>query len=181
MNKLSESDIEEFNEHGFLLVKNCFTKSEIEEAIKKTTDFETMQPNDWEYGKEMAYYETSKNNSQRIIMRVENYVDYHKIFSNFAYSKTILDTIEQLTGEEFILFKDKINFKKPGGGGFRPHQDKTSKWGQYGSIFLNAMITLTESTEDNGCLEVASGVHKKGNFQNGFYKNPNISWRCYIL
>ena len=79
MNKLSESDIEEFNEHGFLLVKNCFTKSEIEEAIKKTTDFETMQPNDWESGKEMAYYETSKNNSQRIIMRVENYVDYHKI------------------------------------------------------------------------------------------------------
>ena len=32
MNKLSESDIEEFNEHGFLLVKNCFTTSEIEEA-----------------------------------------------------------------------------------------------------------------------------------------------------
>ena len=91
MNKLSESDIEEFNEHGFLLVKNCFTKSEIEEAIKKTTDFETMQPNDWESGKEMAYYETSKNNSQRIIMRVENYDDYHKIFSNFAYSKTILE------------------------------------------------------------------------------------------
>ena len=88
--------------------------------------------------------------------KTENYVDYHKIFSNFAYSKIILDTIEQLTGEEFILFKDKINFKKPGGGGFRPHQDKTSKWGQYGSIFLNAMITLTESTEDNGCLEVAS-------------------------
>ena len=162
MSKLSESDIEEFNEHGFLLVKNCFTKYEIEEAIKKTTDFEKMQPNDWGLGKEMAYYETSKNNSQRIIMRVENYVDYHEIFSNFAYSKKILDTIKQLTGEEFILFKDKINFKKPGGGGFRPHQDKTSKWAQYGSIFLNAMITLTESTEANGCLEVASGVHKKG-------------------
>ena len=29
-------------------------------------------------------------------------------------------------------------------------------------MFLNAMITLTESTVDNGCLEVVAGIHKKG-------------------
>ena len=162
MNDISELEIEKFHKNGFLLVKNCFSETEIQQAMKKTQEFELKQPEDWEPGKEMAYYETSKNNSERMIMRVENYVDYHKSFYNFAYSEKILGVIEQLMGEKFVLFKDKINFKKPGGGGFRPHQDKTSKWAQYGTIFLNAMITLTESTEENGCLEVAEGIHKKG-------------------
>mgnify|MGYP001303058242 CR=1 FL=1 len=162
MNEISDDEKQEFHRNGFLLIKNCFSKQEIEEAIKKTEEFAKRQPKEWEMGKEMAYYETSQNNTNRILMRVENYVDFHKIFYSFAYSKKILGIIEELMNEEFVLFKDKINFKKPGGGGFRPHQDKTTKWGQYGTIFLNAMITLTESTIDNGCLEVAPGVHKEG-------------------
>ena len=162
MNKILESDIAEFHEKGFLLVKNCFSELEINQAIKKTQEFESRQPNDWGRGDEMAYYETSQNNSERILMRIENYVDYHQIFHDFAYSEKILGTIEHLMGENFVLFKDKINFKKSGGGGYRPHQDKTTKWSQYGTIFLNAMITLTESTVDNGCLEVVAGIHKKG-------------------
>ena len=31
--------------------------------------------------------------------------------------------IKQLTGEDFVLFKDKLNAKNPGGGAFGPHQD----------------------------------------------------------
>ena len=98
MDMISKADIEEFHDKGFLVVKNCFSNFEINEALKKTQEFEIKQPNDWEQGKEMAYYETSKNNSKRIIMRVENYVDYHKIFYDFVYSKKILGVIEQLMG-----------------------------------------------------------------------------------
>ena len=40
MNKILESDIAEFHEKGFLLVKNCFSELEINQAIKKTQEFE---------------------------------------------------------------------------------------------------------------------------------------------
>ena len=73
MNKILESDIAEFHEKGFLLVKNCFSELEINQAIKKTQEFESRQPNDWGRGNEMAYYETSQNNSERILMRIENF------------------------------------------------------------------------------------------------------------
>ena len=150
MDMISKADIEEFHDKGFLVVKNCFS------------NFEIKQPNDWEQGKEMAYYETSKNNSKRIIMRVENYVDYHKIFYDFVYSKKILGVIEQVMGEEFILFKDKINFKKPGGGGFRPHQDVQARWDDFAKYTMSIMISTDRSTTENGCLEVAPGQHKRG-------------------
>ena len=171
MNKLSESDIEEFNEHGFLLVKNCFTKSEIEEAIKKTTDFETMQPNDWEYGKEMAYYETSnENENERILCRIEKYVDYHPEFQKLANSKKVLNVLEDLMGGPCILFKDKINFKRTGGGGFRPHQDVQAGWDEFAKYTMSIMVSTDRSTSENGCLEVAPGQHKRGII--GKYNKP---------
>ena len=40
MNKILVSDIAEFHEKGFLLVKNCFSELEINQAIKKTQEFE---------------------------------------------------------------------------------------------------------------------------------------------
>ena len=44
-------------------------------------------------------------------------------FQNLANSKKLLNVLEDLMGGPCILFKDKINFKRPGAGGFRPHQD----------------------------------------------------------
>ena len=162
MKEILKKEIDEFHEKGFLLIKNCISEIEISEMMIMIKEFNSKQPSDWIKNMEMAYYETSKNQEKRILMRVENYVDYHKTFDDVANSEKILGVIEQIMNEDFVLFKDKINFKKSGGGGFRPHQDKTSKWAQYGTIFVNAMITLTESKIENGCLEVAEGIHKKG-------------------
>lgn len=163
MQNLTEQQIEEFHKDGFLLVKNCFSDVEIAEIVSVTEKFNVKKPVDWKKGNEMAYYETSKINSgDRILMRVENVVDHYQIFNNIANSEKILGIIEKVIGEPCVLFKDKINFKNIGGGGFRPHQDKTVKWAKFGSMFISAMITLTESTVENGCLEVAQGIHKRG-------------------
>ena len=163
MQNLTDQQIEEFYKEGFLLVKNCFSDVEIAEMMTIVKKFNAKKPDDWKKGEEMAYYETSKINSDdRILMRVENFVNYHQIFNKVANSEKILGVIEKLIGEPCVLFKDKINCKKPGGGGFRPHQDKTTKWARFSSIFTSAMITLTESTIENGCLEVVQDFHKRG-------------------
>src|SRR5690606_18055096 len=68
---------------------------------------------------------------------------------------SLLAGIGQLLGEEAVLFKDKINFKMPGGDGFKPHQDAQAGWETYARYYINAMVTIDEATEENGCLEVA--------------------------
>ena len=50
MDMISKADIEEFHDKGFLVVKNCFSNFEINEALKKTQEFEIKQPNDWKQG-----------------------------------------------------------------------------------------------------------------------------------
>src|ERR1044071_7335107 len=65
----------------------------------------------------------------------------------------------RLFGEPAVLFKDKINFKLPGGDGFKPHQDQQAGWSTYADVFLTAMVSIDDTTADNGCLDPAGGQH----------------------
>ena len=143
----------------------------MEPINKNIVKFSKMKPNDWEPGKEMAYYETSTTNeNERILCRIEKYVDYHQEFRKLANSDKILSVLEDLMGGSCILFKDKINFKRPNGGGFRPHQDVQARWDDFVKYTMSVMISTDQSTPDNGCLEVALGHLKRGLI--GKYDSP---------
>lgn len=61
----------------------------------------------------------------------------------------------ELGGEPFVPFKDKLNAKLPGGGGYPPHQDIVA-YRTFGPQFhLTAMIAVDEATVENGCLRVS--------------------------
>ena len=71
----------------------------------------------------------------------------------------------RLLGEDAVLFKEKINFKLPGGDGFKPHQDSQAGWEIYASYFINVLVCIDEATEENGCIQVAAGHHRGGIFR----------------
>ncbi len=163
MKYLTEQQVKNYHRDGFLLLKGLFSEEEMEPINKTIKKFSSMKPNDWELGKEMAYYETStENKNERILCRIERYVGYHSEFQKLANSKKILDALEDLMGGPCVLFKDKINFKRPGGGGFRPHQDVQARWDDFVKYTMSIMISTDRSTPENGCLEVAPGYHKRG-------------------
>jgi len=162
MKYLTELQIKKYEDNGFLLLKKFFSEEEMEPTIKSINKFSELPYNFWEAGKEMAYYETSRENeNERILCRIEKYVDYHPEFQKLANSKKVLSAMEDLMGGPCILFKDKINFKRPGAGGYRPHQDVQARWDDFASYFMNALITIDDNGIDNGCLYVAPGHHKR--------------------
>jgi ectoine hydroxylase-related dioxygenase (phytanoyl-CoA dioxygenase family) len=62
----------------------------------------------------------------------------------------------QALGEPASAFKDKINYKHPGGGGFRPHQDRRAYPGV--AQVLSILVAIDECTTESGCLWLAGGV-----------------------
>ena len=71
----------------------------------------------------------------------------------------------QLLGEKAALFKEKINFKMPGGDGFKPHQDSQAGWDVYADFFISALVSIDAATLENGCLKLVRGHHKRGMFR----------------
>jgi hypothetical protein len=52
-------------------------------------------------------------------------------------SEVLEKSVGQILGEETELFKEKINFKIPGGDGFKPHQDSQAGWDAYADKHKN--------------------------------------------
>jgi len=59
-----------------------------------------------------------------------------------------------------LIFKDKINYKLPGGGGFAPHLDAPA-YDHISKIeHITANIAIDPASPANGCLEVVPGSHR---------------------
>jgi 2-aminoethylphosphonate dioxygenase len=107
-------------------------------------------------GKWMMYFEVDAA-GRRLLNRLENVLPYHPGFAGLAVEPRMQGICSQLFGEPAVMFKDKINFKLAGGGGFEPHQDVQAGWSRYARLHITALVTVDRSTRANGCLEMAAG------------------------
>jgi len=156
---LSTEQIEQFNRDGFLLVRGMYSPEEIE-AISQWTDEVAARPET--PGKYMMYFEDSQDDGSRILCRIENFVPYHEGFSKLITARRMQQAVSELFAEPAVLFKDKINFKLPGGDGFKEHQDVQAGWDDYADLHITAMIAVDETTPENGSLEMIPGKHRQG-------------------
>ncbi len=67
--------------------------------------------------------------------------------------------LDQLAQEPMCLFKEKINYKLAGSGGFAPHIDSTAYTHVKNIKHLTILLAVDETNMSNGGLEVVPGSH----------------------
>ncbi len=150
----------DFERDGYVVVKGMYSKDEIKQLAGWMDALVARGP---VWGKEMFYYEDSLvQKGQKVLSRVEKFTDDHPFMHDFVHATKMLGRVNELLGAPSLLFKEKINFKKPGGGGFAPHQDIQPGWDDYAPYFISVLVTVDPSTVENGCLELSPGHHKRG-------------------
>ncbi|MEJ2533885.1 MAG: phytanoyl-CoA dioxygenase family protein [Gammaproteobacteria bacterium] len=156
---LTPEQVEQFHRDGYLLVRGMYDPGEVEEIARWT---EEVAGSPEVPGRDWKYFESSKDDGSRILCRIENFVPFHEGFRQLITRRRMHQAVSELFGEPAVLFKDKINFKLPGGDGFREHQDVQAGWDAYGSLHITAMIAIDETNEANGSLEMIPGLHRQG-------------------
>ena len=157
---LTPQQLNDFDRDGFLLLRNSFGSKEIDQIVSWVNEVQSYPEVP---GEHMMYFEKSLlNTEKRILQRMENVYEYHNDFKDLFDSDQARGVVSDLFREPAVLFKDKINFKLPGGGGFDWHQDQQAGWWVYAKIFITALICIDRVTPDNGPLEIAAGHHKLG-------------------
>jgi len=156
---LTEAQVTEFRATGFVVVRQLFNREEMQDIAAYTNELQSWPETP---GRHMMYFEKDVNRQKRILNRMENFLPYHEPLRQICLGRRMAGSVAQLFGETAVLFKDKINFKLPGGEGFTPHQDVQAGWSRYCSIHITAMVSIDRSTKENGCLEVAPRFHDKG-------------------
>ncbi|RMD62186.1 MAG: phytanoyl-CoA dioxygenase family protein [Alphaproteobacteria bacterium] len=149
-----------FRRDGFVVLPGFFDTAAMR-RITAWVDEVTAWPE--QPGRHMVYYEDSLCvPGTRVIQRIEDLTPFHDGFRALYCNSRLSEVVAELLGEPAVLFKDKINFKLPGGDGFKAHQDQQAGWSTYASYFITALVSIDAAREDNGCLELAAGWHARG-------------------
>jgi len=102
--------------NGFLKLKNVFGQDDLCQIKAWITKIETSPVDS--VGGILHYYEII--NGEKIITRSERYLNFSKELTDFITKGIIMKILEQLMGSGVVLFKEKINYKYPMGGGYAP-------------------------------------------------------------
>jgi hypothetical protein len=157
---LTVEGIAEFERTGWLAARGFFTPAETA-AISEWTDQLLALPEVG--GRHMVYYEPSlKNPADKVVQRIENFCPYHAAFDRLVRGGRLERAAGRLMGGEAVLFKEKVNFKMPGGAGFEPHQDQQAGWSVFAPLFVTALVCIDRATEENGCLEMTDAPRFAG-------------------
>ena len=157
---LTDAQLDAFGRDGVVVVRGLLDQAAVNDVRIWTDNIQGLPQAP---GKYMKYFEDSLSApGTRILSRVENFCPYHAGFDALARGPEILGTIAELFGEAAVLFKDKINFKMPGGDGFKAHQDVQAGWQDYAALHITALVSIDAADEENGCLEVAGGGGRGG-------------------
>ena len=156
----SGSDIEAMRRDGFVVARNFFTAKQVQDFSRWTNELAHAPEVS---GSHWVYHEASSADpAQRVMQRIENFCPFHAGFAALIERGALRDWAGALMGGPVVLFKDKINFKMPGGAGFLAHQDQQAGWSVYAPIFVTAMVSIDATTFENGCLEMEPRQHGKG-------------------
>ena len=159
-----------FNKNGFAIIKSFFNKTVIQK-IKREIKKKIKEKNNF------FYYE--KINGKLKLRRIEKISDYSNKSREIIFSKRISKLIYKFEKKKFALFKDKLNFKYPGGQGYVPHidghffwKDKNNNyqdgWKKYSDRFISIILPLDNSNIQNGCMYLANKNDTKKNLGSNF-------------
>ena len=159
MKVLTQSQVNFYNEKGYILVDNVLSKEEIKELSDVTDTFveksRSVTENNEDFVLEPGH--TSENPKLR---RLKNPEHQHKVYDKTLKHPKILDIVEDLIGANIRTLGGKLNMKAPGGGSSVEWHTDWAFYPHTNDDILEVGIPLDDMEIENGCLHAIPGSHK---------------------
>jgi ectoine hydroxylase-related dioxygenase (phytanoyl-CoA dioxygenase family) len=162
--RLLPEDISKYHDQGFLIVKNFCSPKEIDKLYSTALQDQTMQKNALDLNDQ-----SGKKTKLSLWFTPGN-----DVFGYLTRSEKMVHAVQQLLGRHSAVchFHSKLMQKEPRvGGAWEWHQDY-GYWYKNQFMFpdqlISVMVSLTQASKANGCLQVIEGSHKMGRVNHGF-------------
>ena len=165
---IKESEIQHFEEKGFLAKRNVLTSLEVKALKTRLFDIGNgiiafpeqhiqLEPLVMS-GKESAISERFDN-----IRKFSYLTKFDTVFAEYARHPKILDVISSLLGPDIKIFLDQTLCKPPKVGSAKPPHQDSAYWTTLDPPnIVICWMALDDANESNGCMRFYPGSHKKG-------------------
>ncbi len=147
------TDVASFRRDGWLVVRAALTTAQLD-----ALDAAVHRLEQWAIGGGPGLHHFEQTDAGAVLARSEDFVHDDEVLNNFICGGIVVEILGSLFGDEAVLFKEKVNYKQPGGGGFAPHQDATAY--RFVDHHISCMVPLDPATPASGCLYVAPGFER---------------------
>ena len=156
--KFTETDLKQYQEDGYLIVRGLYTPEEI--ALLRDTA---------KADKAMDEAASSRDDGEGHPVRLSLWNHPGDgVYGAFARGRRLVDSVETLLQDEAYHYHSKMVLKDAKvGGAWAWHQDY-GYWYQNGVLYPNlcsVMIAADPATKANGCLQVLKGSHLLGRIE----------------
>ena len=155
MTYLNSTHHKKWEKNGYLKLTAFFNEDEVSKIQRWVSEISSWQPTEEKW---MHHYELTGKTSR--LSRSENFVPYHTNLNDIVSKGKVVDVVSELMSEPAILYKEKINYKYPGGGGYAAHQDAPAY--EFIDYHLTCLISVDVATPESGCLYFAPERHQEG-------------------
>ncbi len=146
---------QDWKTNGYLKIPGFFSTEEVDALQTWVSEISSWEPT---HDKWMHHYESTPDGAR--LSRSENFVPYHSDIKATVTSGKVLGVVSELMAEPAVLYKEKINYKYPGGGGYAAHQDAPAY--EFIDFHITCLISVDSATHESGCLFFSPGRHQEG-------------------
>lgn len=208
MTYLNSTQIQEFTQNGFLVIKNFSTSDQIQSLKARMTQIiDQLDPNEFKifttenqtevldryfldsayavrcFFEENAFDQNGQLTTERhlAINKIGHALhDLDEVFERFSYQKPFFQIAKELGLQEPAIAQSQYIFKQAQiGGVVHPHTDSTFLYTNPLSC-LGAWLALEDATTENGCLSFIPNSHKLYPLQQQYVMNKEKSGTEFI-
>lgn len=172
---LSPAEQQHFKDHGYLIRESAIDEDSLVELDKEIEQWlELCREHDSNFGttfdgKARFDLEAGHTRDNPKLRRVANPADISETFQKVLWDGPVMDMVADLIGPNIRYHHCKLNTKFPGMETVVYYHQDHSYDPHTNDDMLAILVMLDDSTEENGCLRIVPGSHKKrySHFRNG--------------
>ena len=143
MTGLTAKQLKNYNDHGYVAPIDILTSNEAYKIRQEIEKIENRWPNELDgLGRNYAHM-------------------ISPVFDKVCHNSKILDAVESIIGKDILVGGTTLFIKDPDNKGFVSWQQDAKYIGFEPHNWVTAWLAITDANEENGCMRMWSGTHKK--------------------
>lgn len=156
-----------FAEHGYLILPDLLDEpaiakshqeiNRLHEVASKLLEEDLLQSSDFQLE---PYAQTDRVGDKPILRKIENTRRHSPWFRTLASNRTLVSVIQELLGEDLLLFRSTLMLKPAHHGSAHALHQDSAYWPMDPPSLITVSIALEDATPENGCIKVIPGSHQ---------------------
>jgi len=166
---VSEKQQEQFEKDGFLVLEDFLCDAELETCAQEihrlhelAADLEKQNDSAMKHFQREPYAKDKQQAGLPVLRKIEQTREFSDVFRDLAAHPKLISVVQNLIGEDLLLFRSTLMLKPAFHGSAHAFHQDSAYWPMDPPALVTVSIALTESTPDNGCIQVIPGSHRWG-------------------